>query len=218
MSIPEPSLAATRNRYRQSTERSRARRSRPRRSLRRRFWVLAAVVVAVVCVAQLAASEDAHAAGARLQPYTATQTVNAAVADAHAYWGTDPGCGILKVEVIPTGYGEQGEAGDATCTIMLSQTWLTFTDPTWRDFMEVCRAMTHEWGHLVLGENYFAATNPAEPWHSPEPDNIMYRTATVIPSACQAHAPHVVSDGGHVYATAGQILDGGMKLSTTLGH
>jgi hypothetical protein len=100
---------------------------------------------------------------------------------------------------------------------MLSQTWLTFTDPTWRDFMEVCRAMTHEWGHLVLGENYFAATNPAEPWHSPEPDNIMYRTATVIPSACQAHAPRVVALGGHLYSTSGRLLDGGMTIATTLG-
>lgn len=42
---------------------------------------------------------------------------------------------------------------------------------TWPSF---CTAVAHEWGHLILGPTYFAAANPTDPGHSPDPRNLMY--------------------------------------------
>jgi hypothetical protein len=42
---------------------------------------------------------------------------------------------------------------------------------TWPSF---CTAMAHEWGHLILGPTYFAAVNPTDPGHSPDPHSLMY--------------------------------------------
>ena len=59
---------------------------------------------------------------------------------------------------------------------------------TWGQF---CRVIVHEDGHLVLGPTYFAAVNPADPAHSPDPTSIMWADASSVAvfPPCDGPAP-----------------------------
>lgn len=51
---------------------------------------------------------------------------------------------------------------------------------------EVCAIAVHEVGHIALGLNYFQASSPAEPWHSPDLSSIMHTPNLVVPRECDA--------------------------------
>lgn len=135
--------------------------------------------LAVVAVLVVAAPADADSAGrsstagdGSLAP-TASQLAWAR-SKAVAYWHVpQPPCGRESVLNVALPNSWAGMADFAACSIALS----TVND--WRDFpIELCRVYAHEFGHLVLGPTYFAATNPADPAHSPDPSNIMYAVPT----------------------------------------
>jgi hypothetical protein len=88
-----------------------------------------------------------------------------------AYWHvSQPPCGretFTLATVIPS--TEPAYADLTACGITFSAAL------DWRAFPAyMCRNYVHEFGHLVLGTSYFAATNPSDPAHSPDPTNIMY--------------------------------------------
>jgi hypothetical protein len=86
---------------------------------------------------------------------------------AAAYWGRPP-CGWPLVVYHQLGPGVFGVAVGFDCAIALARY-------DWIDNPEtLCETMTHEWGHLVLGPGYFAAVNPGDPEHSPDPNSIMH--------------------------------------------
>jgi hypothetical protein len=91
-----------------------------------------------------------------------------------AYWHTTTApCGPEHVAVEVFSEQRPAHADFASCTI-------TFDGARdWRDFPELtCVIYVHEFGHLVLGPTYFAAVNPTDPAHSPDPGNIMYSGLT----------------------------------------
>ena len=85
-----------------------------------------------------------------------------------AYWRVaQPPCGREHVSVGPV--PAAAWASWSTCTITFN------SSRDWRDFpREICRLYVHEFGHLVLGPAHFAAINPTDPMHSPDPSNIMF--------------------------------------------
>jgi hypothetical protein len=84
-----------------------------------------------------------------------------------AYWHSEPPCGVPVTTVAPL-VERSGQAEPATCQITLNAA------EEWESQASVCAAYVHEFGHLLLGLTYFAAVNPADPMHSPDPANIMY--------------------------------------------
>lgn len=90
-----------------------------------------------------------------------------------AYWHGEPRCGIPTVSP-SKGLGNLlGDATYSTCAIRYSAG--TSIDWGWREYPPLfCELIVHEYGHLVLGPTYFAASNPTEPEHSPDPRSIMY--------------------------------------------
>lgn len=138
-------------------------------------------IAAAVAVAVLTAAPGAHA-GTRptdAQLLTATRT-------ARAYWHGNPPCGapgLTEGAALPL--GELGAADFAECRIMLGAL------PYWREAPALlCTVIVHEWGHLVLGPKFFAAVNPTDPAHDPNPDSIMHDGGPVSGSfpPCEASA------------------------------
>lgn len=97
---------------------------------------------------------------------------------ARSYWGGWPACGrpIVRVRSFPAAIG--GQAVPPSCWIFINDSvpWMAAGDGTWGD---LCIAMVHEWGHLMLGYFYFSAVNPSDPSHSPDPTSIMNATNAV---------------------------------------
>lgn len=90
---------------------------------------------------------------------------------ARAYWHGTPPCGQPKI-TLATMTPNTAQPILALCEIQLSNN----PEDDWRDEPEaLCIAVTHEWGHLVLGLRHYAASNPTEPSDSPDPHSIMYR-------------------------------------------
>jgi hypothetical protein len=86
---------------------------------------------------------------------------------AASYWHGTPPCGTPKI-VFRTLNGEAGGQADvSTCTIYLA------AEGDWAPYNVLCIAVAHEWGHLKLGTNYFAAVNPSDPAHNPVPGTLM---------------------------------------------
>jgi hypothetical protein len=86
---------------------------------------------------------------------------------AAAYWGPPP-CGwplVVYHQLEPEIFGV---AVGFDCAIALTRYEWVHNPET------LCMTMAHEWGHLVLGPDHFAAVNPRDPEHSPDPNNIMY--------------------------------------------
>lgn len=108
--------------------------------------------------------------------------LNTAVQIAATYWHGNPSCGRPDIAL--------GDLPDMTamafpsCQIIIDTSQRDWTDTS----SLLCVVMVHEWGHLVLGENYFAATNPTDPSHSPDSRNVMYHQTydpALVP-ACNA--------------------------------
>jgi hypothetical protein len=109
----------------------------------------------------------ASAGGSQLSP-TARQLAWAR-AKAGTYWHVpQPPCGRERVSLgsVP---GKAAMAYWSSCSIVFD------AQRDWRDFPTLlCHAYVHEYGHLVLGPNYFATSNPGDPMHSTNPRDIMY--------------------------------------------
>lgn len=113
-----------------------------------------------------------------------------------AYWQTpQPPCGRESVALAPLAATIPAEVWGANppCVITLNASY------DWRDFPEsVCHAYVHEFGHLVLGPDYFAAVNPSDPAHSTDPNSIMYgksggnETAQDLAVGCLPSPPVVI--------------------------
>jgi hypothetical protein len=79
-----------------------------------------------------------------------------------AYWGGPPSCGEPSVTLVALNPAYAGQAVYAECRIEIQSRWDWAADP-----VGYCNVIVHENGHLVLGSEYFAATNPADPAHAP---------------------------------------------------
>lgn len=86
------------------------------------------------------------------------------------YWRIrSPPCGNPAISVGAIPPNSAGYAVWSACSITFSDT------DDWHDFWQAtCVVYVHEFGHLVLGPTYFASTNPSDPSHSANPNNIMY--------------------------------------------
>jgi hypothetical protein len=117
------------------------------------------LALAVLCLPATSAAESLHATPAQLASAEHVASV---------YWHGNPACGAPVVTYEPMADTHAGEAEYGSCRIMLNPAH------DWRDFPALlCVVLAHEWGHLVLGPDYFAAVNPSDPAHSPDPRNIM---------------------------------------------
>jgi hypothetical protein len=93
---------------------------------------------------------------------------------AMAYWHTLVPCGSVAVIIGATPVGDDATAQASTCRITLSDA------VDWRDFpLALCRVYVHEMGHLILGPDYFATSDPSDPGHSVDPSNIMFHSPTL---------------------------------------
>lgn len=115
-----------------------------------------------------AAANDAPPAIARFVPV------------ARAAWPASPCAGREQIQVLTvqqlrqlvgdTGLNAPGAAADPqTCTVIFPSDQLHDDDP-----MDLCAEVVHEFGHLALGDEYFAKTNPSDPAHSPNRRSVMY--------------------------------------------
>ncbi len=115
------------------------------------------------------------------------QQVTSAGEDAHTYWRTgEPRCGTPTFQRAQQTLPEDaaGAAYEDTCLIEYSR------NIDWRLYpVEFCQVIVHEWGHLMLGATYFAATNPLDSAHSADPHNIMFPSGGDTPRVCRRHAP-----------------------------
>lgn len=90
---------------------------------------------------------------------------------AATYWHTPPPCGRPIIGMSTLSPDRDAESEALACTLTLSN------GVDWRDFpVQLCVIFVHEMGHLVLGPHYFAATNPLDPSHSLDPENIMFHS------------------------------------------
>lgn len=90
---------------------------------------------------------------------------------AQSYWGTPP-CGVPSVQLVTLPPGIGGSALIASCVIQISSGGY-FAGQGYGGWYDYCLIELHEWGHLVLGDVYFAASNPLDPAHSPNPHSLM---------------------------------------------
>jgi hypothetical protein len=113
-------------------------------------------------------SSDAHLA-------TAGERLAAFQGAAQRYWWSQtPPCGQPQITITALPADRWGDADAATCIIRLNQQtwdWQMQGDPT--GATALCVTMVHEHGHLILGPDYFAQSNPDDPAHSPDPNNVM---------------------------------------------
>lgn len=108
---------------------------------------------------------------------------------ARTYWRGNPPCGppVVRVLLEPADVGAEADFG--ACRITFNAYYVDrggggFWASPW-----TCAAMVHEWGHLTLGPTYFAASNPGDPSHSPDPRSIMTGGALPDPFAPCDSAP-----------------------------
>ncbi len=99
-----------------------------------------------------------------------------------AYWHVEqPPCGPVK-DTYPAlqdptvaAYAILAPGSPQDCTVVFNVNsgvdW-----EGWPDYF--CRTYVHEFGHLVLGADYFASSNPSNPGHSPDPNSVMYGGVT----------------------------------------
>jgi hypothetical protein len=87
-----------------------------------------------------------------------------------AYWHVaQPPCGRERVLSLPLALATDGQTSPETCIIELN------SHLNLRGFpVELCAIYVHEYGHLVLSPDFFAASDPSDPAHSSDPNNIMY--------------------------------------------
>lgn len=104
---------------------------------------------------------------------------------ARTYWHAVPACGQPAIVFGPTPTGDSGVANYASCSIVISTAY-GYAEVGGRTLL--CETLVHEYGHLVLGPNYFAAVNPADPAHSPDPHSIMAATEPTHFPPCEAGA------------------------------
>lgn len=106
---------------------------------------------------------------------------------AEAFWKGPPSCGYPTVRLGEAlGDGILGGTYYTSCLIELpARDWTTERQIAAK-WPELCRVLTHEYGHLELGPSYFAAVNPADPAHSPSERNIMFYSSGTwtFPSTC----------------------------------
>lgn len=150
----------------------------------RRIILLGAIMLGVAGTAQ---AHDARHLSAQLE--------RRAIAISLRYWRTHepsmlidglPACGQPRIAWRPLRDGIGGEALLGSCRIVLSSTAFI---PKWnRPFF--CETVLHEIGHLVLGELFFAATNPDDPAHSPDPFSPMFAVIWRPVQACQGFGFH----------------------------
>lgn len=121
-----------------------------------------AVVVAILGALSLPARASAQIVPAKW--------LSLATVAAKGYWHATPQGGAcatgprivqepLTDVVTSTGAVAAGEAAFDSCTITLN------SSPYWFGY-DLCIVFVHEWGHLVLGPDFFQASNPADPAHS----------------------------------------------------
>jgi hypothetical protein len=98
---------------------------------------------------------------------------------ADAYWHHAPLNCPLRARIVPAASLPSGTVAEATagsCDMRVSAPYFPARDrhPYSTNADSACYMVVHEWGHMVLGPNYFATTNPADPAHSADPSNVMY--------------------------------------------
>jgi hypothetical protein len=134
-------------------------------NLSKRFLTL--TVVSLALIAPSAALADT--------PPASVQAT--ALSDAVAYWASQgqhlpADCPMPTIGYTQLDPSVGGEAAIGACEIAINSA-ITWAQPggSW-DYL--CHAMTHEVGHLILGGDYFAATNPSDPAHSADPNSVMF--------------------------------------------
>lgn len=166
-------------------------------STTRKIHTLFALLLAALALL----TTSAHAATRK--PYPITQYEHKALAAARVYWRTSPeGAHTLPCAAPAFRVEHEAIEGAAAwvlegCTVYLSAQWVSERPA----YPELCQAIVHELGHLILGPTYFEATDPSNPSHSANPRNVMYPFPTVenMPSEC-GHVkakPAVVEAGRH---------------------
>lgn len=144
-----------------------------------------------ICALMIVASPFVHPSLARADvPLPTAAEQQQALEIAATYWKHAPtwnGCGPVGQTFsanLPTTW--EATVDYTSCNIVYADWAMTYGNgPSWETF---CATTVHEYGHLVLGPTYFAATNPSNPAHSPDPNNIMYSGGIIPPPQCQPPA------------------------------
>ncbi len=153
-----------------------------------------AIVAAVLALLLLPAMASASTPSAAQLAWAQSKAV--------AYWHVPPPCGQPRI-VLSATTTDIANANPATCTITFS------TTQDWEPAF-LCLVYVHEFGHLVLGVNYFATTNPEDPAHSPDHNSVMFggirtspfelepveRRAGCLPPLVRRHKSHKARKSG----------------------
>ena len=124
-------------------------------------------------IASLAVSSAAQAVD-RHRPITRDAALLRSVGAARQFWaGWTPRCGQPSILVARLDRPISGQAEFDPCRIDLQAALVANAAKYPGGFYNLCQTLAHEWGHEVLGPDYFAASNPSDPGHSPDPDSVM---------------------------------------------
>lgn len=112
-----------------------------------------------------------------------------------SYWGM-PSCGSPQIVTGDLAEFEEGMSFPSDCRIILAPAVVRQAGDGPRQYFELCRVLAHEWGHNVLGEDYFAASNPDDPAHSPDMGNLMYAYLGTTTPQCVSSLPTLARKDG----------------------
>ncbi len=152
-------------------------------------------------------------AHARL-PITRDAAVLRSVLAAAQFWaGWTPKCGQPAIVVTNLNRPISGLAEFDPCRIDLQAAGVANAVRYPGGFYNLCQTVAHEWGHEVLGPTYFAASNPYDPGHSPDPDSVMAARPRATTSECLAALNAAYYDTGwRVRRARVEIHDGACRV------
>lgn len=183
-----------------------------------KHWTLLGAVMIAAAFGLLAASAGAMTAWTVRRDATVREQ-QVAERIAFVYWArhapaqlTDDGrplCGSPRISwraLSPSGDAAAEAMMDGSCRIVFNTAgwvWPAAIDrrgfvssgDTWSTF---CAVMVHEIGHLVLGPDYFAATNPDDPAHSADPESVMFADITGLEVPACMNTPDPAASWEHV--------------------
>ena len=157
-------------------------------------------------------------AAADHHPITRGAALLRSLSAARQFWsGRTPRCGQPMILVTKLDRAISGQAEFDPCRIDLQASLVAAAPKYPGGFYNLCQTVAHEWGHEVLGPDYFAPSNPSDPGHSPDPDSVMAaRPVATTPQCLMALSATYFHFGRHVRRVRVQI--NGSRCRVFLGQ
>ncbi len=165
-----------------------------------------AALIASLVVCSAAQAKDGHRPK---RPITRDAALLRSVSAARQFWaGWTPRCGQPAIAVVKLDRPISGQAEVDPCRIDLQAALVANAAQYPGGFFNLCQTVAHEWGHEVLGSDYFATSNPDDPGHSLDPDSLMAARPVASTPQCLSALNASYFDFGHQVRRARVQLDG----------